>query len=71
MDANANQPIFSLSDAINNIDSMLSNDEKSNAGVTSNVIAPTQSEEEKKLEDNTTSNDRLGKFHTHYVSSLV
>ena len=71
MDANANQQIFSLSDANNNIESMLSNDEKSNAGVASNIIALTQSDDEKKQEDNSTTSDHLGKFNTHYVSSLV
>ena len=70
MDANANPQSFSLSDA-NNIASISSGDENSNAGVASNIIALTQSDDEKKQEDNSMSSDHLGKFNTHYVSSLV
>ena len=70
MDANENPQSFSLS-AANNMASISSGDENTNAVDPSNVIAPTQSEDEKRLEDNTTCTDRLGKFHTHYVSSLV
>ena len=35
------------------------------------TIASTQSEDEKKPADNTTSNDHEGKFHTHYVPLLL
>ena len=36
-----------------------------------NNIASTLSDDEKKQEDNTTSTDQEGKFHTHYVPSLL
>ena len=70
MDANENPQSFSLS-AANNMASISSGDENSNAVDPSFVIPPSQLDEDQNQEDNSTSSDHLGKFNTHYVSSLV
>lgn len=70
MDANENPQSFSLS-AANNMASISSGDENTNAVDPSFVIPPSQFDEDQNQEDNSTSSDHLGKFNTHYVSSLV
>ena len=41
------------------------------AGVASNIIALSQSEVEKKIAEYTPKKASQGKFHTHYVPSLL